>query len=87
MKWYQCHKRVQAAKITEIYGRVELDNPGATVTNLGFKDGTRAAVTEEWLRKHQPEIGGYLVQYEDGYQSFSPAAAFEAGYSAMPEVR
>jgi hypothetical protein len=28
-------------------------------------------------------IGGYFVQYEDGYQSWSPAAAFEAGY--LPE--
>jgi hypothetical protein len=28
-------------------------------------------------------VGGYYVVYEDGYDSFSPAAAFEAGYAAL----
>lgn len=25
--------------------------------------------------------GGYYVRYEDGYESFSPAGAFESGYT------
>ena len=28
-------------------------------------------------------LGGYFVQYDDGYQSWSPAAAFESGYSPL----
>jgi hypothetical protein len=32
-----------------------------------------------WVNKHQPKQGGYVVQYEDGYRSFSPAEAFEKG--------
>ncbi len=28
------------------------------------------------------EVGGYYVVYEDGYKSFSPAGAFESGYTA-----
>lgn len=45
----------------------------------------RATVTvgEEYVRKHNPNVGGYYVRYEDGYESFSPAAAFEAGYSLL----
>ena len=33
-----------------------------------------------YLRKHNPQVGGYYVVYEDGYKSFSPAKAFEKGY-------
>ena len=38
---------------------------------------------EEWLDKHNPEVGGYYVVYEDGYKSFSPAKAFEEGYTLI----
>lgn len=37
-------------------------------------------VTAAYLAKHKPKVGGYWVQYKDGYQSFSPADAFEEGY-------
>jgi hypothetical protein len=40
-------------------------------------------VEAAWLAKHQPEIGGYVVLYEDGYMSFSPAEGFEGGYERM----
>ena len=36
-----------------------------------------------WLDKHNPEVGGYLVVYKDGYISFSPAEAFEDGYTKV----
>jgi hypothetical protein len=29
------------------------------------------------------DIGGYYVVYEDGYKSFSPASAFENGYTRL----
>ena len=32
-------------------------------------------------------IGGYYVRYEDGYESWSPAEAFEAGYTRVEEPR
>ncbi len=35
----------------------------------------------QYFEKHTPEVGGYFVQYKDGYKSFSPAAAFEEGYT------
>lgn len=86
MQLYQCHKRVKAAKITEIYGRVELESTGKPVINLGFADGSRQEITEDWMEKNKPAIGGYLVEYEDGYRSYSPAKAFEDGYKLVPEV-
>jgi len=36
-----------------------------------------------FLSKHKPEVGGYFVQYADGYKSFSPAKAFEEGYTLI----
>ena len=35
------------------------------------------------VRFPQEYIGGYLVQYEDGYLSWSPAKAFEEGYTRI----
>lgn len=40
-------------------------------------------VSGEYLVKHKPTVGGYWVLYADGYQSFSPAQAFEEGYSRI----
>lgn len=40
-------------------------------------------VDTEYLRKHKPQPGGYYVVYSDGYQSFSPAQAFEEGYTRI----
>ena len=36
-----------------------------------------------WLDKHNPAVGGYYVVYKDGYESFSPAQAFEEGYARI----
>ena len=30
-----------------------------------------------------PRVGGYYVVYADGYKSFSPATAFEEGYTKI----
>ena len=36
-----------------------------------------------YVKKHNPQAGGYYVVYEDGYKSWSPAEAFESGYTKM----
>ncbi|MCX6845050.1 MAG: hypothetical protein NTU84_00535 [Verrucomicrobia bacterium] len=38
-------------------------------------------VTHDYVHKHKPEVGGYYVVYADGYKSYSPAKAFEEGYT------
>ena len=74
---YECHKHVRALKIREVL----TDSQGRR-GSLVFEDDTYPAllVSGEYLRKHEPQPGGYYVLYEDGYQSFSPAEAFESGY-------
>ena len=42
-------------------------------------------VDNEFMNKHKPVVGGYFVIYEDGYTSFSPAAAFESGYTRVEQ--
>ena len=71
---YKCHKEVWALQIDYIDG-----------ADLVFKD-TRYApmyVGPAWIDKFNPQAGGYLVVYADGYRSYSPAKAFEEGYSLV----
>lgn len=37
----------------------------------------------DYVNKHKPEAGGYYVSYDDGYKSYSPAKAFEEGYTRI----
>ena len=43
----------------------------------------KVPMSPEYVAKHKPEVGGYYVVYEDGYKSFSPAGAFESGYTPL----
>lgn len=38
-------------------------------------------VSRKYMLKHDPQPGGYYVVYADGYKSWSPAQAFEEGYT------
>ena len=40
-------------------------------------------VDSAYYDKHKPQAGGYYVVYEDGYKSWSPAEAFENGYTKI----
>lgn len=40
-------------------------------------------VNREYMLKHNPQVGGYYVVYDDGYKSYSPAKAFEDGYTRI----
>lgn len=40
-------------------------------------------VPHVYIDKHKPSVGGYYVVYADGYTSFSPADAFENGYTRI----
>lgn len=80
---YECHKRVRAAKIVQDIELVDkadhdlvLELPNA-ITRLHWEVGY------PWYLKHKPEVGGYIVIYADGYVSYSPAKAFEEGYSKL----
>ncbi len=86
MKKYKCHKEVMAAKITNVYRAYREPRTNGVWyedENAVDRDDSKLSVSNEWLEKHQPEEGGYLVEYEDGYISYSPAEAFEAGYTEL----
>jgi hypothetical protein len=76
MPRYKCHKEVRALKIKEV-----LSEPRIYLVFEGEFDSKE--VTAEWFRKHKPESGGYFVVYSDGYESYSPAKAFEEGYAVI----
>ena len=78
MKTYKCHKQVKAFKISDI--KLIEDS----IYNLvGSND--IVMVREDFMQKFKPEVGGYYVLYNDGYQSYSPAEPFEEGYTELVE--
>lgn len=82
MPVYRCHKDVSALKIKEITPGQDSDVvTGATITPEE-EHYAPFYVDEEYVQKHKPQVGGYYVVYKDGYKSFSPAKAFEDGYTA-----
>ncbi len=77
-KQYRSHKIVKAAPIVSIGPKTS--------------EGTQAVLILEDNEPFVPNVaemadkanvGDYAVEYEDGYRSVSPAAAFEAGYTEI----
>ncbi len=83
MRKWQSHKIVEAEPITAIWpGRENGKGPGATIE---LASGEKYSVDEPFLARGEPEEGGYLVRYVDGYLSWSPKKAFEEGYTELKE--
>jgi len=90
MPKYQSHKRVWALKIRKIE---ELPNPDSSGNSAAASYGAIITpaedgfapfeVSAEYMMKHKPKVGGYYVVYPDGYKSWSPAGAFESGYTRI----
>ncbi len=84
MPRYQCHKIVRALEIKEVIPAPPLQIGVTVATLVPEEEGFLPfAVSLDYMRKHEPVAGGYYVVYEDGYESFSPAAAFENGYTKI----
>jgi hypothetical protein len=83
---YRCHKVVRAARILRIDTHPTMGGLGRLL--LEWPDGTTVPwlVPPSYAAKHDPQVGGYFVVYEDRYESFSPAAAFEAGYTLLTDA-
>ncbi len=74
-KW-QCHKQVWAEKIINI--RYSQSDPHIS---WELANGEIVTVSNDLLcRGTSTPVGGYYVLYENGYESWSPADIFEAGY-------
>lgn len=72
---FVCHKQVLAAPIAA----VDPDAHALTIT-LPTGEPHTFAPAEGFFARTIPAVGDYFVVYEDGYQSHSPKAVFEAGY-------
>ena len=83
MKTYICHKEVKAAKITAIVPLQGGNSDEFAIELESEKVGLH--VHAIWMEKHEPKVGGYYVEYKDGYASYSPAKAFEEGYTEVAE--
>lgn len=87
---YKCHKEVRALKISKVEpsagcrpaGPGEETDGGAIITPS--EEGYAPfKVDADYLKRHKPQPGGYYVVYSDGYKSYSPAEAFESGYTLI----
>jgi hypothetical protein len=95
MPRYKCHKDVWALKIRDISDPTQPGNESDGSRLLHFSEEGYGArrVSREFVQKHiplaglknHPYVGGYFVVYKDGYESFSPADAFEEGYSPVSQ--
>ena len=82
----QSHKKVWALKIkTIVFDHVvahaeNRETDGSAMITPFEKGYAPFKVDHAYVRKHDPAPNGYYVVYDDGYQSWSPAEAFEGGY-------
>lgn len=80
---YISHKRVWAAKIKRVHR--DEDGQGVVLIFSNPSFPPRAITAFSLENKPVPQDGMWFVRYEDGYFSFSPAQAFESGYTLEPE--
>ena len=81
---WQSHKVVKAGKIALIIpSGPDLFGDAPKATKLVLQQGHQVTVSEEYMLKHKPQVGGYFVMDEDGYQSWSPKESFEQGYTSI----
>lgn len=78
---WQSHKRVRAGRISHVKQMPD----GSVALTVETADGRSDVftATQDMLARAEPEPGWYLVVYEDGYTSLSPAKAFEEGYTRI----
>ena len=81
MPRYKCHKEVWALKIASV--RNPLSGGSAGIITPADDGYAPFEVEAAYFDKHKPQEGGYYVVYDDGYKSFSPASAFESGYTRI----
>ena len=75
MKLYQCNKAVRAARIQEI---VHNSKGGFT---LYLEDGGTYKISNDFLHKHSPKSGEYLIIYSDNYVSVISRKTFDETYT------
>jgi hypothetical protein len=82
---YQSHKKVWALKIAKIVHNISPDPDIDGTVYLIPENDLYGPITlpRDYVVKHQPDVGGYYVQFADGYKAFADADAFEEGYTQI----
>jgi len=85
MPRYESHKKVSALKIARLSdtGSPDQESDGSLLMTADDEGYGPIRLDRDYVQKHRPRVGGYYVVYEDGYESFSPAYAFEGGYTRI----
>lgn len=83
MKTYRSHKTVKAVKCSEIRRVPQEDG---SHPQLQADDMNLYAVDANIFARGEPTGAFYIVEYEDGYRSWSPAEAFEKGYKELVSI-
>ncbi len=85
MPKYRSHKVVHALKIAEVRNDTppNQESDGSRTIVPADEGFAPFRVEHDYVRKHSPKAGGYYVVYQDGYKSWSPAEAFESGYTRI----
>ena len=86
MPRYKSHKEVWALKIKDIQVPTIAEGAESDGSLLIIPEDSGygpVRVDQDYVRKHEPRRGGYYVVYKDGYKSWSPAEAFEEGYTRV----
>lgn len=78
MPRYVCHKHVHALQVGGVGPK---DSDGSAYLYPSERGYAPFKVSANYMTTHNPHVGGYYVVYKDGYTSFSPADAFEDGYT------
>lgn len=91
MQRFQSHKIVEAGQITAV-DVPSTPDPDAmvsiTLRDTEHQVRVTSAKLARWYESaraggHRHLVGGYLVRYPDGFESWSPAEAFEEGYKPV----
>lgn len=76
---WKCHKIVKAGKITAFGDGF---NTPVTVEDVNGAE-CKVEMPASAFARGRPNLGDYIVIYDDGYKSWSPAKAFEDGYTRV----
>jgi hypothetical protein len=81
---WKCHKIVKAGKILPVQ-ILDDEGEGTSLVMVEGHDGTSCSISIATgaFARGMPKPGDYIVIYEDGYKSWSPAKAFEDGYTRV----
>ena len=83
MPKYKSHKSVWALKIKSLEATVTPESDSSLLMTPEESGYGPLILSPSFVSKHRPHVGGYYVVYADGYKSFSPAKAFDEGYTKL----